>query len=77
MRRYDHHINNSLLIALDELILLKEDVLVLILFEPILQPEDILTLLFVRVRVKESELDTFNFFGKEKIKLQYKLLLFV
>ena len=69
MRGYDHHIDDSLLIALDKLILLKENLLVLIFFILILKPQNILPLLFIRIWIKKSKLDALDFFGKEKVKL--------
>jgi hypothetical protein len=77
MRRYDHHVDNSLLITLNKLILLEEDLLVLIFFKLIFKSQDILSLLFIRVRIKKSKLNALNLFRKEKVKFQNQLLIFV
>ena len=77
MRRYNNQINGSLLIALDQLILLEKDLRVLFLFIHFLEPHDLNPLILIRVWVDESKLHTFYLFTEEEVKLQYQLFLFI
>lgn len=77
MRRYNHQINGSLLIALDQLILFEKDLRVLFLFINFLEPHDLNPLFFIRIRVDESKLHTFYLFTEEEVKLQYQFFLLI
>jgi len=69
MRRYHQHINNPSLIRFGQFILPQQQFFIVLIF--LSSSDNLRSALFVRVRINECKLNTFQSFYKRKIKFKY------